>query len=62
MMRFIRFIKDNIDEIVFAIIAAVLVLIAIAGIAGSIQAWVLYANKPITEVPMWALWFLQNRG
>ena len=58
----IRFIKDNIDEIIFAVVAACFVLIVVAGIVGSIQAWVLYADKPITEVPMWAWWFLQNRG
>lgn len=42
-------------------ITIILILLAIAYFVGAAQAFVLYADKPITDIPMWAYWFLAPR-
>lgn len=42
-------------------ITIILILLAITYFIGAAQAFVLYADKPITEIPMWAYWFLAPR-
>ena len=42
-------------------ITIILILLAITYFIGAAQAFVLYAGKPITEIPMWAYWFLAPR-
>lgn len=48
------------DRIVPALVFFGFVLLIVLSIVGSIQAWVLYRDKPITEIPMWAWWFLRG--
>ena len=52
--------KKEADKIYIAI-TIILILLAIAYFIGAAQAFVLYANKPITGIPMWAYWFLAPR-
>lgn len=40
----------------------VLLVIIVGVIATSITAMVMYGNKPITEIPAWALMFMIERG
>lgn len=42
-------------------ITIILILLAIVYFIGAAQAFVLYAGKPITDIPMWAYWFLAPR-
>lgn len=49
-------------ETIFGIVLIVLmIVIVILGVVFSTYAFVMYADKPITEIPMWALWFLKSR-
>ena len=50
--------KEKIGKIVSAVFIGGILLIALIGVIASITACVMYGNKPITEVPMWAIWFL----
>jgi len=50
--------KDKFVELVNAFILCAVILIALCWVLGAAQAWWLYADKPITEVPAWAFWFL----
>ena len=58
----IQKIKENMSTIIFLGIGFILFTIAIILCVGAIQAFVLYADKPITEIPMWAYWFLAPRS
>lgn len=49
---------SNLEKIVIAIIS----VIAVGAIAVSIVACSMYGNKPITEIPTWALVFMFNMG
>ena len=46
---------------IYIAIMIILILLTIAYFVGSAQAFVLYADKPITDIPMWAYWFLAPR-
>lgn len=46
---------------IYIAIMIFLILLAIVYFIGAAQAFVLYANKSITEIPMWAYWFLAPR-
>ena len=49
-------------ETIFGVFLLVLMIVVVVlGIFFSTYAFIMYADKPITEVPMWALWFLQSR-
>ena len=50
--------EDTITKIVNAVFITGICLIVLCGLLGCAQAWWLYADKPITEIPAWALWFL----
>ncbi len=39
----------------------VIALLAISGISISIYCWTTYYNKPVNEIPFWALWFMFGR-
>ena len=52
--------KNKIDNIVFYSFLIGIILITIAVCLGAMQAWILYSDKPITEVPMWAMYFLRR--
>ena len=44
------------------IFLVVILVITVGAIAASITALVMYGNKPITEIPAWALMFMIGRG
>lgn len=49
--------KDN-----ATIILAIAVILGLAALFGfGIYALIAYGDKPITEVPMWALWLFQRK-
>jgi len=50
--------EKTILTIIKALFFGVFIIIALIAIIATSQAWILYGDKPITEVPMWALWFL----
>lgn len=48
-------------QLTFGIMMIALLIVLIGtGLFFSIYALVLYGDKPITEIPMWALWFLRS--
>ena len=49
---------DKINNIINGIFLTVIVIICVSAIVGAAQAWILYGDKPLSEVPMWALWFM----
>ena len=51
----------KIKENVVLIILAIAVLLGLAAFGFFIYALIAYGDKPITEVPMWALWLLQRK-
>ncbi len=52
----------NLDKETIFGLSLIAIFIVLVGTAlfFSIYAFVMYWDKPITEVPMWALWFLQR--
>lgn len=52
--------NNKIDKIIFYSFLIVIILITIVFCIGAMQAWILYSDKPITEVPMWAMYFLRR--
>ena len=44
------------------IIQFILVVLIILLMGAEVVVWVKYGNKPISEIPVWALWFMFNRG
>lgn len=50
-------IKDN----AVLIILAIAVLLGLAAFGFGIYALIAYGDKPITEIPMWALWLFQRK-
>lgn len=44
------------------IVIAVILVIAVGLVAVNIVAFSIYGNKPITEIPAWALIFMFNGG
>lgn len=51
--------KENLIPILLFTLAIIIVLVIIGF---TITAWVMYGNKPITEIPAWALWLMWKGG
>lgn len=51
----------KIKENAVLIILAIAVLLGLAAIGFGIYALIAYGDKPITEVPMWAIWLMQKK-
>ena len=45
---------------VWLLVLLILVIVVIVVIVFTVIAWVQYGNKPIEEIPMWALWLMWN--
>lgn len=56
--------KIGIDKtLVFYILFIIVIVALVSTIIGfTIAAWVQYGNKPIDEIPMWALWLMWKGG
>ena len=52
----------DVESIVALMFLALFIVLVGTVLFFSIYALVVYGNKPITEVPVWALWFLIPRG
>ena len=52
----------DVESIVALMFLALFIVLVGTALFFSIYALVVYGNKPITEVPVWALWFLMPRG
>ncbi len=50
--------KKRHEDYIYFVIWILLVLIVLSCIATSVVAYVKYGNKPITEIPAWALLFM----
>lgn len=58
MKKIMKWIKDNFGAIVTISLYVIIWLIVLSSIATSITACVMYGDKPITEIPAWALLFM----
>ncbi len=50
------------ETIISLIICGIILLIALGFIALIIYVWIAYGNKPVTEIPAWALAIMFGRG
>ena len=62
MKKIKKWIKANFGAIVTISLYVIVWLIVLGTIATSITACVMYGDKPITEIPAWALLFMFRKG
>ena len=53
--------KEKIQIMLYIIVLIMPIVIVVGSIALTIYCYVVYGNKPLTEVPVWALWFMRGR-
>lgn len=54
--------KLDFGTVFYVSVAVIGIALLLTLIGFTIAAWVQYGNKPIDEIPMWALWLMWKRG
>lgn len=62
MKKFKNWWKNNWVGVLYIAFYVVCGLLVIGSFATGITACVMYGDKPITEIPAWALWFMFWKG
>lgn len=52
----------NWREIIILILAGIVVAGVLATLGMTVYCWVVYGGKPVSEIPVWALWFMFGKG
>lgn len=62
MKKFKSWWKNNWVRVLYIAFYVVCGLLVIGSLAMSVTACAMYGDKPVTEIPAWALWFMFGRG
>lgn len=62
MKKFKEWWKDNLVAVLYIACCVVCWLLLIGFIAMEVIAYVIYGDKPVTEIPAWALLFMFGKG